>query len=269
VADDDDDDNLYMNYEDLELQLFAEPDNFYKQPADAVITTYQRTHNRELVEIRLLGKHPLWGHRLWNAAIVLADAIDKNMLAGECLISVANKRVLELGAGAALPSLISLLNGCSPCVVTDYPDTELIENIKYNVQRLLEKQPELQSRAIVEGHLWGKEISKLLAAAGGNRFDVILLADLIFNHISHTALLETCSQCLAVNGEILVAFSHHKPRLAADDLRFFELAAKPPFFLRSTRLYDRQCTPMWEQDEGPADVRGLVQVFRMTFHQPA
>ena len=61
------------------------------------------------------------------------------------------KDVLELGAGAGLPSLVCVLLGakkvrvcCLPVcqflsslvkvVVTDYPDTDLIENLKHNIE---------------------------------------------------------------------------------------------------------------------------------------
>ena len=45
--------------------------------------------------------------------------------------------VLELGAAAALPSMVAALNGARKVVVTDYPDPELVENIVYNVDHNL------------------------------------------------------------------------------------------------------------------------------------
>lgn len=41
--------------------------------------------------------------------------------------------MLELGAGAGLPSLVCAINGASQVVVTDYPDADLIENLRYNI----------------------------------------------------------------------------------------------------------------------------------------
>ena len=46
---------------------------------------------------------------------------------------VKGKSVLELGAGAGLPSLVCAINGASQVVVTDYPDADLIENLRYNI----------------------------------------------------------------------------------------------------------------------------------------
>jgi predicted nicotinamide N-methyase len=41
--------------------------------------------------------------------------------------------VLELGAGAGLPSIVCALSGAKQVVVTDYPDAELVENLQYNI----------------------------------------------------------------------------------------------------------------------------------------
>lgn len=41
--------------------------------------------------------------------------------------------MLELGAGAGLPGIVSAIKGASTVVVTDYPDPDLIENIAHNV----------------------------------------------------------------------------------------------------------------------------------------
>jgi nicotinamide N-methyltransferase len=46
---------------------------------------------------------------------------------------VQGKTVLELGAGGGLPSLVCALSGAVQVVVTDYPDADLIENLRYNV----------------------------------------------------------------------------------------------------------------------------------------
>jgi nicotinamide N-methyltransferase len=56
---------------------------------------------------------------------------------------VKGRYVLELGAGAGLPSLVCAINGAVGVVVTDYPDSELIENLNYNIEhcKLLSKPP--------------------------------------------------------------------------------------------------------------------------------
>ena len=45
-----------------------------------------------------------------------------------------SRRILELGAGAGLPSLVSAVSGADTIVVTDYPDQQLVENLRWNVE---------------------------------------------------------------------------------------------------------------------------------------
>ena len=69
------------------------------------------------------------GHFLWNAGRTISAYIEER---SEELVK--GKTVLELGAGAGLPSLVCALNGASHTVVTDYPDAELIDNLRYNIK---------------------------------------------------------------------------------------------------------------------------------------
>lgn len=41
--------------------------------------------------------------------------------------------MLELGAGAGLPSLVAAILGAQKVVVTDYPDGDLISNLEHNI----------------------------------------------------------------------------------------------------------------------------------------
>jgi nicotinamide N-methyltransferase len=91
------------------------------------------------IKIRLVGKHPLWGHFLWNAGKVMADYLDNPQIVSGKRYIIYNRdlslcRVLELGAGGALPSIVAHLQGASKVVITDYPDADLVENMTYNVK---------------------------------------------------------------------------------------------------------------------------------------
>jgi nicotinamide N-methyltransferase len=57
------------------------------------------------LNIRLVGQHSLWAHHLWNASKVLADYFDMYP------DLVRGKKILELGAGGAVPSLVTACNG--------------------------------------------------------------------------------------------------------------------------------------------------------------
>jgi nicotinamide N-methyltransferase len=66
---------------------------------------------------------------LWNAGRIISAYLEEH---ADDLVK--EKTVLELGAGAGLPSLVCALNGASQVVVTDYPDAELVENLQYNIE---------------------------------------------------------------------------------------------------------------------------------------
>lgn len=83
----------------------------------------------EEIELHLVGTHPLWGHHLWNAAPVLSrfmNAHAQTLLEG--------RSVLELGAAAGLPCIVARRRGAATTVASDWPDIELIQNLRRNVE---------------------------------------------------------------------------------------------------------------------------------------
>ena len=64
----------------------------------------------------------------WNTSRVLSDYLLRNP-------SIYRKKtVLELGAGAGLPGLVSAVSGAEAVVITDYPDHQLVDNLRWNVE---------------------------------------------------------------------------------------------------------------------------------------
>jgi nicotinamide N-methyltransferase len=197
------------------------------------------------LELRLAAVHPLWGHHLWNAAKRFAQFLDTHAEL------YRGKRVLELGAGAALPSIIAALNGAH-VVITDYPDQELLDNITWNVERNVIHR----EHVTIQGFLWGSKPTTLLTQGS---FDLIILADLIFNHSQHDALLTTCEQVLAPGGGVYVYFSHHLPHTAERDMEFFTKARDRGF--TTTRIEETLMEPMFAEDPGDVTVRATVHGF--------
>ena len=70
------------------------------------------------------------GHILWNAGKTVADYLEEH---GD--IYVKDRNILEFGAGAGLPSIVAAKNGAMSVLVTDYPDEELVENLRLNIQK--------------------------------------------------------------------------------------------------------------------------------------
>eukprot|EP00968_Pinguiococcus_pyrenoidosus_P007087 scaffold470_cov257-Pinguiococcus_pyrenoidosus.AAC.2 len=145
-------------------------------------------------------------------------------------IDVKDKSVLELGAGAALPSLLAGICGARCVVATDYAidtDTHLVDNIRENLLRYTQKEGEAEERKEstwagvapgimhAEGHVWGQEVQQLLkhasaASAEGSQaceeaeeivapcpgFDIVFMCDLVFNRSEHEKLLLTLARTL-------------------------------------------------------------------------
>ena len=198
----------------------------------ATVTVASRTyHLKTVASSDTKSSICLFADAVWNGARLVAEYLDSD--AGVAL--VARRAVLELGAAAALPSLVARDREARTVVVTDYPARPLLDNIAGNFARNppAHGAGDTAARVRVLGHLWGAPVEPLLDAAGG-RFDVVIAAECLWRHEQHADLCATIARALRrpataeVDGaapRALVAFSHHIPGLEAKDLAFFERAA--------------------------------------------
>ncbi|KAJ2360000.1 Protein N-terminal and lysine N-methyltransferase efm7, partial [Coemansia sp. RSA 2607] len=174
------------------------------------------------------------------------------------------KSVLELGAAGALPSLISACNGATKLVVTDYPDHDLIENIRKNVEANIPLR--LADGSVqVTGFKWGYDIEKIADLSGSSEgtYDVLILCDLVFNHSEHTSLLNSVEKLMAKpkagvsnGGEAYVFFTHHRPWLADKDMAFIE-RARDELGLEVTKVVEEYTGAMFDDD--PGDERDIIK----------
>jgi len=235
------------------LDLFQEPADFYQPEKPATFTTYTLKTGQDL-SLRLVGHSPLWGHLLWNAGQVISRYLEDNSE-----VIVQGKSILELGAGAGLPSLVSAILGAEKVVVTDYPDPDLIENLRYNIEHCT-ALPD-KSRIVAEGFLWGSSAEPLKAhlQTGRDGFDVLILADILFNHSEHAKLLTTLRDCLrkAPDSVALVFFTPYRPWLLEKDLHFFELAQVAGFQVNKILVHAMDKV-MFENDPGDEVLRRTV-----------
>lgn len=192
-------------------------------PADAVddrpFEQYQRrdgsTIYHRAVSLGDTQQRTLFAHHVWNGARAAARWLDEH-----AETAVRDLRVLELGAGSGLPSLVAISCSARFTMITDYPYPELVRTMQGNLDR-----NGFAERCAVAGYNWGTDASALV---GGGAYECVVLADCLWNHEKHEALVASVLATLARSAEAraLVTFSHHIPGEAskAKDLNFFALA---------------------------------------------
>lgn len=145
---------------------------------------------------------------------------------------LVGKSVLEFGAGAGLPSLVACIKGAKVTVVTDYPENQLIDNLQYNIDTCLGLDKARISPIFAQGYKWGANPTPLLShttlgppGSGVERFNTLILADLLFNHACHVSLLESIIETLAreESASALIFFTPYRPWLLDKDMAFFDL----------------------------------------------
>jgi len=162
---------------------------------------------------------------IWAASIFLADHLEDLHISRhiELLRSTGELplRVLELGAGAGLPSILiaktygSSLTGNHPdaeVVVSDYPDNELIRTVEENVRR-----NGVSRWCSVVPYAWGNDPSALFRPSERTQaidsesllpsigietgFDVIIAADTLWDPTSHAGFLKSLQLTLKKSAE--------------------------------------------------------------------
>jgi len=158
------------------------------------------------------------GSHVWNAAFVLSRYLEN--VIGNWI----NKRCIELGAGTGLTSIVAAALGAN-IVATD--KRSLIRLIEHNSKNNLSVD-ELK-RFLAHELLWDT------GNPFGEKFDLILGADLTYDFEDLPALVNTFLALCADNGVILIAYGK-------------ERAAIPTFFDLCTPYFNIQEIPNTELD---------------------
>ncbi|KAN0068826.1 hypothetical protein V8E54_012995 [Elaphomyces granulatus] len=140
----------------------------------------------------------LFAHFLWSAAMVVAVGVEgAAAAAGKAVWSVDGHTVLELGAGTALPSIISILSSAAEVVISDHPsspafagaiDFNIVANVPYS----------LRSRISAHPHEWGA-LGDAFSRQNRGRFTRIIAADCLWMKSQHENLVRTMLWFLTPN----------------------------------------------------------------------
>lgn len=242
-----------------------DPEDFYPPTPPPTQQVYTMKSGKPIT-LNLIGASPTEAHRLWNGAKIISDYFE------EVPSRVNGKTVLELGAASGLPSLVAAILGATKVVMTDYPDVEIVQNMQKNVD-ICDESEESKGR-IAEaidavGFIWGSDSKPLLArlpSPSHTKFDVLILADLLFRHSEHGALVRTIRECLAQDGVAYVFFTSYRPWMREKDLGFFEVAKAENFLVEQVREV-RLEKPMFEGDPGDLEVQKTVTGFEVRWPQ--
>jgi nicotinamide N-methyltransferase len=134
---------------------------------------------------------------------------------------------LEIGAAAGVPSIICAIKGARTVVMTDYPDPDLVDNMRHNASSSAHLMPN-PACLHVDGYKWGNPVDSLLSylPEGSKGFDVLIMADVVYSHREHPNLIKTMQQTLKKTREAvaLVIFTPYQPWLLPKTEKFFPLA---------------------------------------------
>lgn len=183
------------------------------------------------------GKKTLFATYVWGGSIVLCNKLVESFRA-----EISSKKVVEFGAAAGIPSIISAKLGATRVISTDYPSKSVIRNLIKNCDR-----NGVKGVVQVEEFIWGEETSKLIAANEGEFFDVALATECLWRHESHQSLLDSVLSLLRPGGIFLITYSHHVPGLEAQDDEFLELAKSNGLRIEITERVE--VPHMWSEEK--------------------
>lgn len=232
----------------------------------------------------------LFSHYLWNASLLLAEYVEAGTLTqdgadpllksslGPPLVdfNITSLNTIELGAGSALPSLLTALLGARRVLITDYPAPRVITNLRDNAERNIKSEfsplstlhqlrgcaakPSTTPRfspavAEVEGHAWG-DLSTPIAETNHHAFDRALVCDCLWMPWQHANLARSIDWFLKNDAQARcwVVAGFHSGRAAMRD--FFRPGTLAGVGLEVERIWERDVDGVerdWSWDRGIED----------------
>ena len=239
-----------------------DPEDYYppSPPPTKQIYTMQ---SGKPIALHLVGYSPTEAHTLWNGAKIISDYFE----AGPS--RVKDKTLLELGAASGLPSLVAGILGAKKVVMTDFPDPDIVQTMQKNVDECdetVEPRGHMVATVSTTGFIWGADPAPLLAHLPPQEgaFDVLVLADLLFRHNEHGALVKTIRECLRrePGATAYVFFTSYRPWKQDLDMKFFDIAREAGFVVE--QVEERRLEkPLFENDPGDLDVQKTVKGFTL------
>ncbi|KAF7585104.1 hypothetical protein BBP40_012710 [Aspergillus hancockii] len=189
----------------------------------------------------------LFAHFLWSAAMVVAEGVEKadhlsslgQLDSDTAMWKASGESILELGAGAALPSVVCSLAQASTVTITDHPSSPAFAGaIAFNVNHNLRKSSS-STNVNIKPHEWGILDSDPWAVEHKGAFTRIIAADCYWMRGQHENLVRTMTWFLAPGGKVWVVAGFHTGRAIVAG--FFETAVN--MGLEVERIHERDLNP--------------------------
>ncbi|KAF9870820.1 nicotinamide N-methyltransferase [Colletotrichum karsti] len=212
----------------------------------------------------------LFSHYLWNSSLQLGEFVEAGTLGLDSVKSdlgpvvshfdVRGLTTLELGAGTAIPSIMSALLGAVRTAVTDYPAPAVLKTLRTNIDRNIHPSVsptgELTAKEVlVEGHSWG-ELEDPFSVANKHAFDRVFIADCLWMPWQHANLHKSAAWFLRNSPEarcwVVAGFHTGRPKMRG----FFDEAALAEAGLEIESIWERDCDGVereWVWDRGIED----------------
>lgn len=133
------------------------------------------------------------GFKVWEGAIDLCEYIDK-VLEPQIL---RDKKILEVGCGAGLPSILALQKGAKEVVLQDYNDVVVSCFTKDNFT--------INNVNLENCRFYGCDWATLQQKIDGQKFEVVLTSETIYNEEHYEILHKLFDVVLPADGLILLA----------------------------------------------------------------
>ena len=237
----------------------------------------------------------LFAHKVWSGSIYMSEFLTiqselRWQSPGSELVTLIGKDIIELGAGTGLPSLTASALGCAKCVITDYPNDEVLnalkETVEHNRRLLLQERSKLleniqiyhsnvKADPLIQviGHCWGNDISDLIESDRGREidegadmrgtqalFDVALLSECIWLHREHESLAKSVAALLKPGGIAIFTYAHHIPGKEDDDDFYFTIC-KEKYGLSVVYSEQKSMPYMW-------DTQKSITIFLKALRKP-
>ncbi|KAH0624529.1 hypothetical protein JD844_032103 [Phrynosoma platyrhinos] len=191
-------------------------------------------------KVSLLIYYKLFSFVFHPQALVMCHFLEKNVKS----YNMADKNVIEIGAGTGLVSIVASILGAY-VVATDLP--ELIGNLQYNI--LKNTKMRCKHEPQVKELFWGVDLEKNFPRSSC-QFDYILAADVVYHHPYLEELLLTFDHLCKDNTVIIWAmrFRLEKENQFVDKFKkLFDLQVITNFPSLSITLFKakRKCRAKW------------------------